>query len=565
MRVARVSCFVMLHVFVTLTCSAQFIGLDAESAARVMQAVTQRMQADGIIGCSVGIVKNGRIVYLKGFGYRDLDNSIPATEYTIYRTGSIAKPITATLALQLAEEGRLSLDADVRTLVPEYPAKPQGTIKIGHLLNHRSGIRHYAEYDSSAMANYETSHSEYNAIDALDVFKAGTLSFTPGYAYQYTTFGYNLLGAVVERASGMRFQDLLQTKLRRPLGLPYLQPEIGRLRPYPGETKGYDYLTGTLRQTIDNTGILYKVPGGGMLCTVIDLCLFMQGMMDGRVFDSSGTLDVMGTAFPGASYGLGMFVGTWNGHRTLSHGGGQEKTYSHFIFVPDTRDGVVVMTNTYGAPADPLSRTILDLVPELMNTGVDYSPPSATLEIPRRIFPDIDEVVYAPSAALQWTAAPLADRYIVQSGLSPLFADARSDTVRGTTLSLRFPVPASVYYWRVRAMNPFLFDTARSPWSAVWRFRTPFASGIGNPTAASGFRLYPNPVRNTLYVSAPEGASRLRDVELWSLDGRRVREWRDADAAAGVFDVNTLRPGSYLFRLRDEMHREASVIMLIER
>ncbi|MBL0176483.1 MAG: serine hydrolase [Ignavibacteria bacterium] len=548
MRFFRVA-LLLLPLVVSETSVAQFIGIDAQSAALVENTVTQRMQSAGIVGCSVGIVKAGRIVYARGFGYRDLDNRFPATEYTIYRTGSIAKTFTAVLALQLAEAGRLRLDEDVRTLVPEYPAKPQGPMKIGHLLTHRSGIRHYVEYDSALLASYETTHGEYDAIGALDIFKNGSISFKPGTAYQYTTFGFNLLGAVLERAAGTRFQDLLEQRIRRRLSLPYLQPEVGRLRPYPEETKGYDYESGTLRQTLDNTGILYKVPGGGMVCTVLDLCHFMRGMMDGRVFDSTGTLDVMGTVLsPEGAYGLGYFIGSWNGHRTLSHGGGQEKTYSHYIFVPDTHDGVVVMTNTFRAPADPLGRAILDLLPSLVATGDTIAAVAVALDTPSRVYPDMNEVMYAASVPLQWTPVRHADRYAVQTDRSPLFTAPRNDTVRNVTDVVSGLMPAATYYWRVRALNPFLHDTARSAWSGTWQFQTPFVTGFGGLRAipsGSALRVYPNPARHRVAVQFMGWRHPFSTCSLWSMDGKLRATW-DSTPYNGVLDVSGLEAGTYV-------------------
>jgi CubicO group peptidase (beta-lactamase class C family) len=558
-----------ISMFVLLSCSlanagalAQFSALHPQSRELVEREVAERMQSAGIVGCSVGIVKGGSIVYLKGFGCSDLDNGVPATEQTIYRTGSIAKTFTAVLALQLAEQGRLRLDADVRTLVPEYPSKPQGAMKVGHLLSHRSGIRHYAGYDSSLLVTYEATHPEFDAIDAIDIFKNGSISFTPGSAYQYTTFGFNLLGAVVERAAGMRFQDMLRDNIRRRLALPYLQPEVGRLRPYPEETKGYDRESGTLQQTLDNTGILYKVPGGGMVCTVIDLCLFMQGMMAGAVFDSASTLDAMGTVLsPEGQYGLGCFIGTWNGHRTLSHGGGQEKTTSHYIFVPDTRDGVVVLTNTFGAPADPLSRALLNLVPSLVTTGDTYSPIPRALDVPRRVFPDMDEVIYNPTVMLQWTAVPHADRYVVQSDRSPLFPSCRSDTLRAATMLLGGLAASGAYYWRVRALNPFLYDTAQSAWSDTWRFRTPVSTdvrnGIASPQPAALF-LYPNPAADRLQFSVQGPSHAACSLSMWSADGRLVDTWKQLPAN-GVLDLSHAKSGAYVFRLERE-HLPSAVV-----
>ncbi|MBI5647343.1 MAG: serine hydrolase [Ignavibacteriae bacterium] len=530
---------------------AQYVGIDAAGAAQVEETVADWMQRSRTVGCSVGLVKAGRIVYLNGFGYRDLVLRIPATEYTMYRTASVAKPFTAVLALQLAEEQRLQLAADVRTLVPEYPAKPQGMIKIGHLLTHRSGIRNYDELDSTAMRAYEPAHRAYNALDALSIFRNGSLSFVPGTSYQYSTFGFNLLGAAIERASGVPYQELLETRIRRRLALPYLQPEVAVLRPYPGEAKGYHLLSNTPYETKDDVGILYKVPGGGLICTVVDLCGFMNGLMGGRLYDSAGTLEIMGTVMsPEASMGLGMFVASHNGNRTLHHAGGQLKTSTYIICEPATGNGVAVMTNTLQAPATALGNTLLDLLASLQPEGPEYTPPPDTLPAPLLHLPAQDDIVQTSTARLQWGDVAFADRYIVQIDTTAQFTVARSDTVR-TTESLRASLRlGATYHWRVKALNPFLYRGVQGAWSNTGRFRA------ADPTHAEQFpteadvewpRVFPNPARGLITVEIPQHGH-VGAFTLSTIDGRITRRWHVEGSSPQQLDLHGIAPGYYIIR-----------------
>ena len=118
---------VLYSSFVSLA-PAQFNRLDSAGRVAVEEAVLAHMQKWRIVGCSIGLLKNGEVAYLKGFGYRDRENRLPASEFTLYRTGSVAKSFAATAALQLYEDSALDILADVRRYVPEYPEKPQGTI-----------------------------------------------------------------------------------------------------------------------------------------------------------------------------------------------------------------------------------------------------------------------------------------------------------------------------------------------------------------------------------------------------------------------------------------------------
>ena len=346
------------------TAGAQFNRLDPSSAANVDALVEAGMRGKGIVGCSVGLMRAGEIAWLKGYGLRDRENGIPATEHTIYRTGSIAKTFTAILAMQLWEQGRLELQEDVRAYVPEYPEKPQGTITPYRLLCHRSGIRHYEEYDTAAAVHYERDHLFYDPIAALDIFKNGTLLFAPGSAFSYSTFGYSLVGAVIERAGAQPFELQLRERINTVLDLPYVQAEYQRLRPYPEATKGYHNEGRVVVETPEDIGILFKVPGGGLLCTAVDLTLLMQGLAHYRLLSDSATQNWMSIDHSGGNgFGLGIMTRTHNGRPYLYHLGGQQRTSTVWLYDPETLDGVVITSNTFVA-LESFALNLLDVIRE---------------------------------------------------------------------------------------------------------------------------------------------------------------------------------------------------------
>src|SRR5215471_5112901 len=167
----------------------------SELPAQVDSAVVKEMEKQQIPAMTVAIAQDGRIVYSKAFGTADLENSIPASTETLIRTGSIAKSITAAAAMTLVEAGKLDLDAPIAKYCSAFP-KQQGTITTRQLLTHTSGIRHYkdrAEVDS-------TKHYQ-SMSDGFAIFAADAPLFEAGTKYSYSTYGYTVVGCVIEGAS----------------------------------------------------------------------------------------------------------------------------------------------------------------------------------------------------------------------------------------------------------------------------------------------------------------------------------------------------------------------------
>jgi CubicO group peptidase (beta-lactamase class C family) len=153
--------------------------------------VTQQMKKDHVPGLSVAF-QHGDFFWAKGFGYADLENDVPASAESAYRLASITKTITAVAILLLYEEGKLDLDDEVQKYVPSFPRKPW-PITIRQLLGHLGGISHYRNYEVEGHIREPKTTEE-----ALAIFKDFPLVAEPGTRYNYSTYGYNLLGAVLK-------------------------------------------------------------------------------------------------------------------------------------------------------------------------------------------------------------------------------------------------------------------------------------------------------------------------------------------------------------------------------
>lgn len=326
-------------------------SLSADKASRVEAAIAEHKGRLGIPGASVAIVKDNQIVFQRAFGLADVENSVPAKATTIYRIASVSKAITAVAAMQLAEKGRIDLDAPIQKYVPAFPVKAS-PISTRQLLAHLSGVRHYKPGEGERTEHYET------LTDALSIFKDDPLEHEPGARFTYSTYGYTLVGAIIEGASGMTFSDYLREHVFKPAGMQNTRPDnVNAL--IPNRARGYRpavyaRFDGNFRngQLMDSS---YKLPGGGLVSTAEDMARFAIAVESGVLLRQE-TLDQMSKSQKtrdGAEtgYGYGWYIGNREGkwsEGSISHGGVQSGFTADLWILPRKRFAVVILTNLEG-------------------------------------------------------------------------------------------------------------------------------------------------------------------------------------------------------------------------
>ncbi len=334
-------------------------ALPAEKVKQIEALVAAEMAKQKIPGMSVAVVTGGQPRWAAGFGSQDLENDIPARASTVYRLGSISKPITAVAVMQLFERGRLDLDAPVQKYCPAFPEK-QWPVTTRQVLGHLSGIRHYKSDDE-----FNSTRFYATVGDGLLMFKDDPLLHEPGVKYTYTTFGYSVLGCVIEGASGQKFADFVSENLFRPAAMERIRVDSvadiikGRAQGYRITDKGE--LTNS--PLADNS---YKVPGGGFVSTVDDLARFAAALMGGKLLKRE-TAELMYTRQKmkdgkATAYGLGWGMGERNGQRAAGHSGGQQRVSTFLHMLPDQGVAVVLMSNLEGARLGELSLQIGDVL-----------------------------------------------------------------------------------------------------------------------------------------------------------------------------------------------------------
>ncbi len=308
-------------------------------------------------GASIAVAYQGKILWSEGFGMANLELGVPATPRTKFRIGSISKTLTSVAVAALWQEGKLDLDAPVQRYVPTFPDKGH-PISTRQLAGHLSGIPHYTAADVVNTVHYPT------VTAALDKFRDRPLLFVPGERYAYSSFGWNLISAVVEGASGAEFLGEMQRRVFDPFGMAetiadhYAQIIPGRTAFYLADTSGKV----SNGPAVDNSDVW---AGGGFLSTADDLTRFAHGVLTGRVVTDQ-TRELLFTPMSTAAgnsteYGLGWRVTTLDGRRAVGHGGSHVGASAQLLAIPELGLAVAILSNANHRGLEPLAGEILRL------------------------------------------------------------------------------------------------------------------------------------------------------------------------------------------------------------
>ncbi|MFO0975811.1 MAG: serine hydrolase domain-containing protein [Planctomycetaceae bacterium] len=336
--------------------------LSAAREKKVDEAVQKQIQQQQLVGVAVGVIQNGKVVMTKAYGFEDRDAKVPLSTDSLIRWASVSKTLTAVVAAQLAEEKKLDLTADVRTLVPEFPDKGE-LITVRDLLCHQSGIVHYSNGTvTETQATYSAEHPFEDVVAALDKFKESPLVCKPREKYSYSTHAYILLSAVTQRAEQKKFADQVRLRISEPLKLTTLQPDY-QWQPIPHRAVGYVMKFGRIQKSTD-TDVSWKLGGGGFISSINDLALYAEGLLGHQILSKSSkeifwqpqtTSDGKVTEM-----GLGFSVDGKDQQFRVSHNGAQEKSRTRLVMYPNRRSAVVVMSNCEYADPGKISTAIYE-------------------------------------------------------------------------------------------------------------------------------------------------------------------------------------------------------------
>ena len=353
--------FAFLFLLLSLTSLLSAAALSDSQLEEFRKFAVQQMKQDQVPGMTIGFMRWGdgdESVWVEAFGYSDLENQIPAKPESAYRLGSVSKPMTAIAVLQLAEKGKLDLDAEVQTYVPYFPKK-KWPVTVRQLLAHIGGISHYKNYDTEGRIKEHKTTRE-----AIAIFENFDLIAEPGTKYSYTSYGYNLLGAVVEGASGMSFGEYMTKNVWGPIATQNTRMDDPSDL-IPNRVRGYRILNGEIKNS-EFVDISSRLGAGGKRSTVPDLLKFAKGIVDGKLL-SSKSLDLVYTSLATkdghyVDYSAGWGTRPVNGHFTLRHSGSQQETSTVLFCFPAMKLAIACAINQEDGSASVFANRLYEIL-----------------------------------------------------------------------------------------------------------------------------------------------------------------------------------------------------------
>ncbi len=348
---------------IALNCEESNGAIHSELESNANAIVNEYMHSNSFLGVAAGLYIENCGTYLSGAGFSDKKAQKRADSNMLARIASITKPMTAMAIMQLYEKGLLDLDKPIQTYLQEFPKKAKGAITIRQLLKHTSGISHYtSKWDAMSFTKYSS------LVDALNAFKEKELAFEPGTQYMYSSYGYTVLGAIIEKVSQMSYGAYMKKNIWDKAGMSNTSLEEQQV--YANKSRLYLKIKSTyIKSPKTDLSIIY--PAGGVQSTAKDLLKFGEAVLSHKLIDST-SLDMMFQATDALApakgddpYGFGWSVyDDPQKGRIIAHGGAQPGTSAFFAIYLDRKVVSVVLSNSFGTRqnAYQLSRDMADLV-----------------------------------------------------------------------------------------------------------------------------------------------------------------------------------------------------------
>lgn len=328
----------------------------ADAVERIAQ---DAIDSGNAVGVSVAVARGDEILLANGYGYANLETKTPATEDTVYRIGSITKQFTAAAILQLAEQGKLSLDDPVTKHLSNF-STGEREVTLRHLLQHTSGMQSF-----TSLLSYRLLMRRDVAHDTmLTRFQDLPYHFEPGERFRYCNSGYYLLGMVVESASELTYEQYVGSKLFKPLGMEHSYYDRAAVV-IPARASGYRQRLGGF-ENAPYLSMTQPYSAGALASTVTDLIRWQRGLVNHKVLsaESYEQMTTPGDLSDGKAteYGLGLFIRKKQGRRSIGHGGGINGFRSDIIYFPDSDHTIVVLANCETANPNQISNRIVNVL-----------------------------------------------------------------------------------------------------------------------------------------------------------------------------------------------------------
>lgn len=356
MKQLSILCLLVLFLNSARVCASDTVPEQyAATVVEISEWVNDQISKQKYVGVSIGFIE-GDYMWTEGFGLADIERQVPMTAQSVHRLASISKSMTAVGVVLLVQAGKIDLDAEVQTYVPSFPKK-KWPVTVRQLLGHISGISHYKNFET------ESNHTKrFTTEEALAIFQDWDLLFEPGSGYRYTTYGYNLLGAVIEGATGQSYREYMTENVWEPLGMTSTRTDDVR-DIIPNRVAGYKRENGAF-YNCRPVSTTMKFGGGGTVSTVGDILRYARGLMDNELFEKHW-LDSMWTPMTTdsgyqTSYGMGWRISYDSRYYEVYHGGSQDGTRTFLWLIPSKKLAIAVLCNYENADRFTPARIIFE-------------------------------------------------------------------------------------------------------------------------------------------------------------------------------------------------------------
>ncbi|CAF1374758.1 unnamed protein product, partial [Didymodactylos carnosus] len=336
--------------------------------AKVDEFIKVEMEKQKIPGASLAIIRDGKIIHGRGYGYSNIEHQVPVKAETIFQSGSVGKQFTSMAVMMLVEQGKIELDDKINNYFRDAPIK-WNNITIRNLLTHTSGMTDYPE-DFNYRADY-TEDDIYRQIRTIP------LAFQPGEQWAYSNLGYVILGILINRVANQFYGDFLKEYIFNPLTMTTAQV-INEHDIIPNRAAGYVLVNDELKNQEWVSPTLNTMADGSLYLTINDMAKWDAALYGDKLLKKQASFDVMWSPVKLNNnithpYGFGWRLGeAVNGMRIIEHGGSWQGFQSMIIRVPDDKLSIVFFANLNDRNVYQLARHVLEIYnPELTGKPIE--------------------------------------------------------------------------------------------------------------------------------------------------------------------------------------------------
>jgi CubicO group peptidase (beta-lactamase class C family) len=347
--------FVYAALLVIAPVDAQVVSPSSEALAELDRFIEGHLEENVIPGALVAVASGGELLHIKAYGLANVELGVPVSADSVFEIGSISKQFVAAVALMLAEEGRLDLDAGIHEYLPYLPGEWLG-VTMRQLLNHTSGIPDYEE-----IRTYDVYRFRLTPEDVVRIAQSRPVDFAPGEGWYYSNTGYFLASMIVERIEGKPIGQILEERIFDPLGMTstrFADPEAI----IPDRVAGY--WVNKVGELINRspTETSSTLAAGGLLSNAYDLARWDAALYgDELLSEESKRVMWTSTVLPSGEdteYALGWRVTPYMGLRSQSHSGQVAGFVAHFARYPEQDVAFIVFMNRYRVPLREVARAV---------------------------------------------------------------------------------------------------------------------------------------------------------------------------------------------------------------